>query len=104
VRLALDELRRRRRRERLERIVPLLRRPRTPEEVRLAGDRQARVMAVLASLDRRDAELLALRAGGFSYEELARALSLNPASIGTMLARAQRAFRKEYLGRYGTTE
>ena len=36
---------------------------------------------------------------GFS---LAAALELNPASIGTLLTRAQDAFRKEYIKRYGT--
>ena len=37
----------------------------------------------------------------FSYEELALSLGLNPASVGTLLGRAQQAFRKEYLERYG---
>jgi RNA polymerase sigma-70 factor (ECF subfamily) len=46
--------------------------------------------------------LLVLRSQGFSYEELAATLNLNPASIGTLLSRAQHAFRKEYTRRYGT--
>ncbi len=104
VRAALDELRGRRRRERLERIVPLLRRPRTPEEIHLAGDRKARVAAVLAKMKPRDAELLVLRADGMSYGELAGALSLTASSIGTLLARAQQSFRREYVRRYGNTE
>jgi RNA polymerase sigma-70 factor, ECF subfamily len=32
---------------------------------------------------------------------LAAALKLNPASVGTLLSRAQQAFRKEYIQRYG---
>lgn len=59
------------------------------------------VRRVLAILDRRDAALLLLRADGLSYGELAAALDLNPASIGTLLSRAQLAFRKEYERNYG---
>jgi RNA polymerase sigma-70 factor (ECF subfamily) len=44
---------------------------------------------------------LLLRNQGFSYEEIASALHLNPASVGTLLSRAQMAFRKEYVKRYG---
>ena len=35
------------------------------------------------------------------YDELASTLDLNPSSVGTLLARAQQAFRKEYIKRYG---
>ena len=45
--------------------------------------------------------LILLRAEGLSYAELAAELQLNPASVGTLLARAQEAFRKEYLNKYG---
>ena len=56
---------------------------------------------MLAALPRRQAELLLLRSDDGSYDELAAALSLNPASVGTLLARAKQAFRKEYVKRYG---
>jgi len=49
----------------------------------------------------RQAELLILRSNGFSYEELASMLSLNSASVGTLLSRAEQAFRKAYINRYG---
>jgi RNA polymerase sigma-70 factor (ECF subfamily) len=62
------------------------------------------VTAVLARLKTRDAEILLLRAEGMTYEELASTLSLKPASIGTLLSRAQQAFRKEYIQRYGKAE
>lgn len=42
-----------------------------------------------------------LRAEGLTYAQLAGALHLNPASIGTLLARAEDAFRKEYVNRHG---
>ncbi len=42
--------------------------------------------------------MLVLRSSdGLSYEELAAALGLNPASIGTFLSRAEQTFRKEYI-------
>ena len=73
----------------------------TPEDVRSAAEEQERVRLVLALIPARQAELLVLRSHGLSYDELAAALELNPASIGTLLSRAQNAFRKEYLKRYG---
>jgi RNA polymerase sigma-70 factor (ECF subfamily) len=45
--------------------------------------------------------LLLLRADGLSYDEVAAVAHLNPSSIGTFISRAQRAFRKEYVRRYG---
>jgi RNA polymerase sigma-70 factor, ECF subfamily len=56
---------------------------------------------VLAAVAPRQGELLALRSQGLSYDELASVLNLNPASVGTLLSRAQKAFRKEYIKRYG---
>jgi RNA polymerase sigma-70 factor (ECF subfamily) len=102
VRMALDELRREIRRSRYERLAGLLRHtPLTPEELHTASDERLRVRTVLARLRRRDAALLLLRADGLSYEQLAAALCANPASIGTLVSRAQRAFHKEYIKRYG---
>jgi len=56
---------------------------------------------VLASIPKRDAELLVLRSVGFSYSELGDALQLKQTSVGTMLSRAQQAFKNEYLRRFG---
>jgi len=103
VRLALDELRRTARHSRLERVIGALRwAPPTPEELHTVHDEQQRVRLVLSTLRRRDAALLLLRSDGLAYDELALALGLNPASIGTLISRAQRAFRTEYVRRYGS--
>ena len=69
-----------------------------PDPENEAGRRQerARVRAVLAEMDERQSRLLLLRHAGFSYQEIAAALELNPASIGTLLARAEQAFHKLY--------
>ena len=102
VRLALDELRRRARRARYEQALTFLRRsPATPDELFSTREDQGRVRAVLAAMSRRQAELLILRSDGVPYDELAVVLSLNPASVGTLLSRARAAFRKEYVRRYG---
>lgn len=102
VRKGLDELRHRTRRNRYERMLGLVKSVPTPEDVRSSTEEQENVRAVLACMDARPAELLVLRSHGLSYQELAAALELNFGSIGTLLSRAQNAFRKEYTKRYGT--
>ncbi len=101
VRTGLDELRRQTRQTRYERLLELVRRVPTPEEIHAATEEQERVRLVLSVIAGRQAELLLLRSHGLTYDELASALDLNPASVGTLLSRAQHAFRKEYMNRYG---
>jgi RNA polymerase sigma-70 factor, ECF subfamily len=101
VRMGLDELRRQTRRTRYERLLGFGDGVRTPEQIRGTTEEQERVRLVLGVINRRHAELLLLRSDDFSYEEVASALDLNPASVGTLLSRAQHAFRKEYVKRYG---
>jgi RNA polymerase sigma factor (sigma-70 family) len=101
VRVALDELRRQARRERYERWLGFAQRPPNPEEAHAVAEERGQVRRVLAALGPREAGLLLLRSEGFSYQELALALDLNPASAGTLVSRAQQAFRKEYERRYG---
>jgi RNA polymerase sigma-70 factor (ECF subfamily) len=101
VRKGLDELRRQTRRARYERLFGFGRQVPTPEDVRKVTDEREQVRLVLAILQPREAELLLLRSHGLTYEELASALDLNPGSIGTLLSRAQKAFRKEYIKRNG---
>ena len=101
VRTGLNELRARTRRSRYEALLGFGRSTHTPEDIRATTEAQERVRLVLAAIEERQAELLLLRSHGLSYEELACALDLNSASIGTLLSRAQQAFRKEYIKRYG---
>jgi RNA polymerase sigma factor (sigma-70 family) len=61
-------------------------------------DAQSRTVLVRAALVRlrpRDAELLLLRYSGADYRDIAQTLHIDGAQIGTRLARAERAFRKE---------
>jgi len=105
VRVALNELRRQAVRGRYERLLEFLSRGNSgdpaPDEVYAAREERRRVRAVLRAIGQRRAELLVLRSNGLNYEELAAALNLNAASVGTMLSRALAAFRKEFIARYG---
>src|SRR4051812_34531604 len=101
VRLGLNDLRGSQRRDKYERQVDLPPAAPTPEDVRATEEERRQVRRVLAALDPRDAELLLLRSHGLSYDELAAAIDVKPTSIGTLISRAQQAFRKEYVNLYG---
>lgn len=67
-----------------------------PSEAAERAEERERVRAALATLPQRQAHLLILRHAGLSYAEVAAALDLAPGSIGTLLARAERAFAEVY--------
>ena len=100
MRLALDHLKKEKRRERYESLASFFGITVSPERVVEQNQDRARVRQALAALKPEQA-LILMRAEGFSYSEIAAALSLNPGSVGTLLARAEQAFRKEYVKRYG---
>lgn len=63
-----------------------------------AGRREAQrcVRAVLRRIGRRQAALLVLRHSGLRYREIAGVIGVAPGSVGTLLARAERAFRRAH--------
>lgn len=67
-----------------------------PEAWAQQRDEQRRVRAALAKLKRQQAALLVLRYNGLSYREIARALGIAAGSVGTLLARAERAFERAF--------
>ncbi|WP_296759526.1 sigma-70 family RNA polymerase sigma factor [Roseiflexus sp.] len=67
-----------------------------PSEAVERAEERDRVRAALATLPQRQARLLLLRHAGLSYAEVAAALDLAPGSVGTLLARAERAFAEAY--------
>jgi RNA polymerase sigma-70 factor (ECF subfamily) len=67
-----------------------------PEEELGRVEDRARVRSALAQLPERQARLLLLRHAGLSYAEVAQALEVAPGSVGTLLARAERAFVAAY--------
>src|SRR5437764_243868 len=81
VRSGLYELRRQGRRDRVAHLLGRRESPPNPEQVHNAAEDRQQVRRVLARMEGRRAELLLLRSGGLSYDELAEALALNPASV-----------------------
>jgi RNA polymerase sigma factor (sigma-70 family) len=63
----------------------------------LREEQRRKVREVLASIKPVQAQLLVLRADGFSYKELADVIGAKVTGIGTMLNRAEQEFRKRYL-------
>lgn len=70
--------------------------PLSPEGAAVAEDTRRRVRSAIDRLPERERRILLLRAEGYSYRDLAAALELNEASVGTLLLRARRAFRETY--------
>ena len=81
----------RRAQQRLERIDPLPL-PVDPQIALVRAEEQGLVRAALAQLPERQGNLLLLRHSGLSYAEIASVLNVAPGSVGTLLARAERAF------------
>ena len=66
-------------------------------EARVQRDEERhRVRSLLARLSRRQAAILLLRHCDLSYREIASVLGVSPGSVGTLLARAEDAFRAAY--------
>ena len=101
IRLALDQLKKERRRARYEALAPNSSTAPVPQQLLEQSQDRERVRGALGALKPEQAALILLRGDGFSYAEIAARLHLNPASVGTLLARAEEAFRKEYVKRYG---
>ena len=66
--------------------------PPGPDAAVEGDERRAAVQRALERLSLRDRQLLLLRAESYRYAEIALALGLNEGSVGTLLARAKRAF------------
>jgi RNA polymerase sigma-70 factor (ECF subfamily) len=101
LRLALDQIKKDRRRAGYEALASVMGGAPSPEQAAARNQERERVRHTLAALKVEQVALILLRAEGFTYAEVAHRLQLNPASVGTLLARAEEAFRKEYVNRYG---
>ena len=66
-----------------------------PADAAVASETRDEVRAILARLPERSAAMLALRYAGLSYAEIAAALGVRASSVGTLLRRAEDAFRRE---------
>ena len=97
--LGLNALRARKRRQRHELDAgkwEIETRVSDPAQAVADEEERACVRAILSAMETRQARLLTLRYSGLSYAELATALNIAPASVGTLLARAEREFESRY--------
>jgi RNA polymerase sigma-70 factor, ECF subfamily len=98
--LGLNALRARQRRRRYEEAAGALRVQRAvpvdPATEVERSEMQHRVRQALSGIKPRAAQLLILRHSGLSYAEIATTLSIAPGSVGTLLARAEKAFERRY--------
>src|SRR6266702_1602562 len=67
-----------------------------PEQHVIANEQAAFIRSVLSELPERQQTYILLRSIGLSYAEIAQATGVAPASVGSLLARAEREFRRRY--------
>ena len=69
--------------------------PNPAKEAERSEDRQ-HVQQILLQMQARQANMLILRHSGLSYQEIAETLNIAPASVGTLLVRAEKEFIRLY--------
>ncbi len=74
----------------------------SPEEQLLVAEQAALIRSVLAELPERQQSYILLRSIGLSYAEIAQATGVASASVGSLLGRAEREFRRRYNERAAT--
>lgn len=75
-----------------------------PEKIVLASEQGRLVRSILAELSERQQTLLLLRSLGLSYAEIAQSTGLSPSSVGPLMTRAVREFRRKYVERTAAIE
>ena len=75
-----------------------------PEQQAIDNEQVAFIRSVLAELPERQQTYILLRSIGLSYAEIAQATGVAPAYVGSLLARAEREFRRRYHERASTTK
>ena len=98
--LGIDALRKNARRREHEseaaRIATQWREAAGPLDAVLRDEKRWRVRQALARLKPVQAQALVLRSSGFSYHEVAESLGVKRVSVGTLILRAEQAFRKHF--------
>jgi|SRR6185312_602599 len=75
-----------------------------PEQQVIDNEQAAFIRSVLAELPERQQTYILLRSIGLSYAEIAQTTGVVPASVGSLLARAEREFRRRYHERTTATK
>ena len=78
--------------------------PADPAAEAIRSEERAMVRAVLDELPGKQRSCLLLRHAGYSYLEIAETLDMPAGSVGTTLARAERAFKDHYLQAHPRTD
>jgi len=98
--MGLNALRSRQRRSQYEQEAGSLdiepSQPLDPADAVESAQEREQVREALRRMKPRSAQVLLLRHSGLSYAEIAAALEVSPASVGTLLARAEQEFEKQY--------
>jgi RNA polymerase sigma factor (sigma-70 family) len=106
--LGIDVLRKNARRRQHEdaaaRLAGQSHAPAGPLDEVMGAERRHAVRRALARLKPVQAQALILRASGFSYHEISDALGVKRVSVGTLLLRAEQAFRECYRSGGGKEE
>jgi len=106
--MGIDDLRARNRRTPLvqeaSRAVSASGQPENGLQAVLRAETQQRVRLTLSRIKPEWAQILFLRASGYSYKEIASHLDISAASVGTLLIRAEAGFEKCYLELFGAKE
>ena len=68
-----------------------------PEDEAIRLEERKVVRAIVNTLPDKQRACLLLRHAGLSYAEISQVVSISPGSVGTLLARAERAFKERYL-------
>lgn len=75
-----------------------------PEHIVVASEQGRFIRSILAELPERQQTLLVLRSVGLSYADIAQSTGLSPSSIGPLMTRAVREFRRKYVERTAAFE
>jgi RNA polymerase sigma-70 factor, ECF subfamily len=106
--MAIDDLRSRNRRMPLAReasqAVSASGQPENGLQAVLRAETQQRVRLTLSRIKPEWAQILFLRATGYSYKEIAAHLEISASSVGTLLIRAEAGFEKCYLELFGAKD
>ena len=73
--------------------------PADPQDEAVRLEERETVRAIVDTLPEKQRACLLLRHMGLSYAEISQVIGISPGSVGTMLARAEHAFKERYLVR-----
>jgi len=77
--------------------------PPAPDEGMEGIDDRRRVRSALERMPERERQMLLLQAEGYTYRDIATALRIHEASVGTLLMRARLEFRRRYEDLFGAS-